>query len=119
MKDSTFIVSFVVVHHFFGYVKGISRKLQGSTVDIVQGYRMVECVRTIITSTRNDEDVYNSVFEESTKLSAINGLENLSIPRRCGRQTQRNNVPSDNPEDYFRRAIYLPFLDMMIQQLNL
>ena len=42
MKDSAFIVSFVVVHHFFGYFKGISRKLPGSAVDIVQGFSMVD-----------------------------------------------------------------------------
>lgn len=74
---------------------------------------MLECVRTVITSTREDEDVYNSVFEAATKVSAVSDHV-LSIPRRCGRQTQRNNVPGDTPKDYFRRAIYLPFLDMMI-----
>lgn len=78
---------------------------------------MVECVRTVITSTREDEDVYNSVFEAATQLSAVSDHV-LSIPRGCGRQTQRNSVPGDIPKDYFRRGIYLPFLDMMIQQLN-
>ena len=80
---------------------------------------MVECVKSLVSSTRNDDEIYDGVFGKAIKTSQIAGLESLNIPRRYGRQTQRNNVPGDTPSEYFRRAIYLPFLDMMIQQLNL
>ena len=42
----------------------------------------------------------------------------LNIPRRCGRQTKRNNVPPDTLEDYWRRAVFVPFLDELLQQLG-
>jgi hypothetical protein len=32
---------------------------------------------------------------------------------------QRNNIPASSDKEYFKRAIFLPFLDAMIQQLNI
>lgn len=40
------------------------------------------------------------------------GLDELKMPRRCARQTHRNNAP-------FKRATYLPYLDELIQQLDM
>ena len=41
-----------------------------------------------------------------------------SIPRCCGRQSHRDNIPSDTPEEYFRRSITIPFLDQLIQHMS-
>lgn len=43
----------------------------------------------------------------------------IALSRRCGRQTERSNVPGDTPKVYFKRSIYLPFLDSLIQQYNM
>jgi hypothetical protein len=32
---------------------------------------------------------------------------------------QRNNIPESSDKEYFKRAIFLPFLDAMRQQLNI
>ena len=40
------------------------------------------------------------------------------VTRLTGRQTQRNNGPALNPEEYFKRAITIPFLDHIMQELN-
>ena len=46
-------------------------------------------------------------------------LPNLpSLPRFCGRQLHRDNIPSDTPEEYFHRSITIPFLDQLIQHLS-
>ena len=38
----------------------------------------------------------------------------MKIPRIVGKQTCRNNVGSDNPEEYYRRAMAKPFIDNVI-----
>ena len=43
VTDHVFILAFQVVLHFFRYIKGLSTKLQGSTLDVIQGYDMVTC----------------------------------------------------------------------------
>ena len=41
------------------------------------------------------------------------------IPRRCGRQTQWNNVQADTPKQYFKLAIFIPFFDSLLQQFSM
>jgi len=110
--DSTFIVSFQTeLHNFFGYVKGLSSKLQGSSLDIVEGYKMIDSVKAVIESTREDETEFDALYE---KANAMADIGNISMPRRYARQTQRNNIPASSDKEYFKRAIFLPFLDAMI-----
>lgn len=54
ITDSTFIICFQIVHNFFGYVRGVSSKLQGSSLDIVEGYKMIGAVKQIIEETRKN-----------------------------------------------------------------
>ena len=35
-----------------------------------------------------------------------------------GRQSHRNNVPADTPQDYFRRGIWYPYLDAVTQSIS-
>jgi hypothetical protein len=41
------------------------------------------------------------------------------LPRIVGRQNNRNNVPARTPEEYYRRAVFLPFLDGILTQMSL
>ena len=34
-------------------------------------------------------------------------------------QTQQNNVPARSPKEYFKLAVFIPYLDCLIQQLDL
>jgi len=39
-------------------------------------------------------------------------------PRLAGRQSKRNNVPADNAETYYKRAVWYPLLDCMLLELQ-
>ncbi|KAL4112857.1 hypothetical protein QTP88_016577 [Uroleucon formosanum] len=45
------------------------------------------------------------------------GLE-LKIPRRAIRQTQRDNYPSNNINDFFRQSLFIPYLDSIIMSIS-
>ena len=78
---------------------------------------MVELLKTVLSNSRYDEAEYDRVFAWMTNMIELTGSSGiLEIPRCCGRQTQRNNVPA---EIYYRLAVYLPFFDSLIQQLNM
>ena len=119
ITDSTFIACFQTVLHFFGYIRGLSSKLQGSTLDIVQGFEMVTHVQTLLTSFRTDDIELDNVYTRMSKMAEVANLAALEPPRRCGRQTQRSNVPAETPQEYFKRAVVIPFLDSLLQQLNM
>jgi hypothetical protein len=40
------------------------------------------------------------------------------MPRIVGRQINCNNVPALTPEEYYRRAVFLPFLDGILSQIS-
>ncbi|GBM05820.1 hypothetical protein AVEN_288-1 [Araneus ventricosus] len=40
------------------------------------------------------------------------------IPRVCRLQTARNNVPYSTEEEYYRRAVYVPYLDDFCNSLK-
>lgn len=42
----------------------------------------------------------------------------LCIPRGAARQVNRVNVPAANPSQYWKRAMYLPFVDHLIQEIT-
>ncbi len=42
----------------------------------------------------------------------------IAIPRRCGKQILRNNVKGSTPKTYYRRSLFLPFIDSLLQQLG-
>ena len=39
-----------------------------------------------------------------------------SMPRVSGGQTQRNNVTATSPEEYYRCAVTIPFVDHLLQE---
>lgn len=41
-----------------------------------------------------------------------------SLPHTRGRQTNRDNVPAETPEIYYRRVITVPYLDYLISELD-
>ena len=40
----------------------------------------------------------------------------IAVPRTVSRKTLRDNV--ENAEQYYRRTVFIPFLDCLVQQLN-
>ena len=42
----------------------------------------------------------------------------MKKPRIVGKQSTRNNVPAESTEIYFQKAMMIPFLDHVINNLN-
>ena len=51
-------------------------------------------------------------------MSEAVGGKGPEIPRRCGRQRHRDNVPVEDPKEYYKRSITIPFLDHLLTQLH-
>ena len=121
ITSSTFIASFQTVLHFFAYSKGLSTKLQGSSLDVVEAFDMVNHMKSLLTNIRSDESRrdYNEVYLNMLKMAQKANTNELEIPRRCGRQTQRNNVQAETPKEYYRLAVFIPFLDSLLLQFSM
>ena len=63
------------------------------------------------------EQFNRKCYERSLKICEPMDIE-IKKPRTCGRQTMRDNVQSEGPEDYFRKSIPIPFLDYTINEMK-
>ena len=66
--------------HFFGYTKGLCVKLQGSTLDIVQAYTMINNVKSVLTSARSDDKECDIVYTKMEAMAELAHVE-LVVPR--------------------------------------
>ena len=67
---------------------------------------------------KDPEKEFKPVFDSMLAMAKIGGSVGMPIPRRCGRQTARSNVEASTPEEYWRRTVFVPFLDHLIQEFE-
>ena len=87
--------------------------LQGQSNDICCAYNEIVPVKEALSEVCSNIDtchkkLYDSVVSLGGKINALPP----SLPRGCTHQTNRENVPSNTPEEYLRRAITIPFILM-------
>ena len=66
--------------HFFGNTKGLCVKLQGSTLDIVQAYTMINNVKSVLTSARSDDEECDIMYTKMEAMAEVAHVE-LVVPR--------------------------------------
>ena len=118
VKSSGFLVSLQVAGHCLAKTVSLSRALQDPSQNIGDAIARVTAVRKSLEDERGfaDEE-FHRVFLSASELAEKIG-EELTAPRVRGRQTHRANAPADGPEEYYRRNIFIPFLDHLIDQLK-
>lgn len=115
-----FLMAFLIMKNSLAYVKGLSMRssLQSRSKDICQAFSEIDSVTTALQKVRTDVDSYHTRwFSEALSIGESVEAEEPSIPRICGHQRNRSNVPSDTPEEYYKRTITVPFLDHLCTEL--
>ena len=119
LSSSKFICAFCVCREILGYTKPLSVKLQKSSLDVAQAYSEVtNVIGTLQNITENCDANFRTLFGGVISSMAQKCDEPIQIPRRCIKQTVRNNMPADNAESYYKRTVYIPFLDSILSELN-
>lgn len=60
----------------------------------------------------------SSNFQEAQSLSMSVDGSAIDMPRISTLQTARANTPAQGPEEYYKRTVFIPFLDYFITQLT-
>lgn len=96
----------------------LSKVLQKPSLDLKEGANKVADTITVLNNRRKDAEKYfKIIWRRAEELSSKLNVQ-LSIPRRCGRQTQRANYTTDSPETYYRFSTYIPLLDHILEDMN-
>jgi len=66
---------------------------------------------------KNNIQSFNSIYTKSLISADMHKIE-VKKPRTCSKQTNRENILTDDPKEYFRLTLYLPFLDYLISEIK-
>lgn len=112
-----FIVSLVAMEHVLKLTLGLPNFLQAKGIDLIKASREAASILKILQDERGDNTVFHELFDEAVNIASTFGIL-PSKPRIAARQIHRVNVEADNPRDYWRRALYLPFMDHITTEIQ-
>ncbi|VDI33904.1 Hypothetical predicted protein [Mytilus galloprovincialis] len=112
-----FIIGLVTTEHILQSIVHLTTYLQSKSCDLVEAVRECKLIIDQLSDERNDDSVWDALFDKAVTMADT--IEVLpSMPRRIGRQVNRANHPADTPSQYWKRALYCPFLDYFIAELT-
>ena len=99
-------------------VSGLTNKLQGRNIDIIEAYESANrCIEDMKYVRENIDNEFDQIFKQTGRM-AIKLDVQPSLPRRVARQMHRNTVSADTPKEYFKRSLTIPLLDNIIYELE-
>ena len=118
IEKCDFLMSLFVIEYVFSLTLPLSLYLQRENLDLSDAIKSAITVKKKLEEARNEAgDTFSPIFKKSSDL--CEDLEvPVSRPRTIGRQTMRHNVPADSVEEYFRRSLFIPFLENTIQAFD-
>jgi hypothetical protein len=121
IREPRFLVGLVAAEYVLSHTVGPSKELQSTHGNLVSAYQTIEEVKKVFAHSReNAEAEFKDLFGKAQGLLEEVGSshETIPVPRVCARQTQRGNVPFDTAEEYYRRSVFIPFVDEVIAELR-
>lgn len=118
IQNSSFLISLVVIKTIFAYTLTLSKFLQTINIDLTEALHHVELIKETVSGLRsNCEESFKKIFDEASELAKIIDTD-LTVPRQAKKMKNRSNVEHSTTEEYYRRTIYIPFLDDFLNQLD-
>ncbi|KAE9525840.1 hypothetical protein AGLY_014066 [Aphis glycines] len=118
IRQSTFIISLHCSEKLLAYTLPISKILQTTDIDLTTAVNQVESVVSILRRLRSNADnEFKQLFLEAQEIASNLDLT-MSIPRLTKHQTKRCSAPSESIEEYYRRSIFIPWVDSFLNSLS-
>lgn len=118
LLQGEFIISMIIVAKCFGVALPLSKHLQRVSIDLGEAMHLAEnTVKELEGFRKNANSIFHDIFENAISLS-YNFDVSIRTPKTTGKQKNRVNVETVSPEEYYRIAIFIPYIDTFIDQLK-
>ena len=117
-RDFQFIIALVIARNCLDYSRPATVKLQESQADIAKMFTEISLLTDVIADVRKHLAKYHSIWYETACDIAEMVSADITKPRICGRQTNRDNPTTDSVEQYYRVSISASFLDHLMKELK-
>ena len=113
-----FLIGLVSLYRLLHMLVGITQNLQGRSIDIIKAYNEVEgCIQDMQHMRQTIDEEFHKIYKQTERLAEKLHVE-PTIPRSAVKEMHRNNVPAENPEEYYRRALAIPLVDLFIAEMT-
>ena len=95
-------------------IRSISVQLKNRANDQYIGYQMIRETADVLKHLRQHADVeFGQWFAKSADVSGA-----TRVSRIAAGQKHRNNVPHESTEEYYRRSVFILFIDHLIKEVD-
>ncbi|XP_040275821.1 52 kDa repressor of the inhibitor of the protein kinase-like [Bufo bufo] len=113
-----FIFSLISLINVLKVTLPLSRFLQSPTLDLTSASECLNVTMTTLENMRcNADHTFSTLYMEATELASDLGVE-LKLPRLVERQVHRSNYNAGSTEEFYRKSLYIPLLDNIINDLK-
>lgn len=109
-----YIISIQKMAIYAAKLQPVCNILQNVNIDVNSVNQHIISLIEIFESHRNNaEEEFSALFENVQEIAEELKVE-IKPPRTCGKQTNRANYEFTTTEEYFRRRLFIPYLDSLI-----
>ena len=118
IQQPDFLVSACVLSDVLSMTHRLAELLQSVQIDLLHAMSYVRDVVAVLEKKRETaDDSFGGIWTQAQELAGLSDTE-LVLPRLNIRQRNRVNVPAGSPQEYFKRSIFIPFLDHVLGDLK-
>ena len=81
----------------------------------MQASKEAKVCSSVLQAEGNDDADWDGLLDKATDIAA---LYNINAPRRAERQQHRGNIVAGTPSAYWKKAVYIAFLDHLVSEVN-
>ena len=112
-----FIITLVAAEFVLAHLVPLSKMLQNKTCDLVEASKEAGILQNLVQTQRNDDTLWDDLYDKAVAMATTVDVE-PSRPRVIVRQQNRQNVPAATISEYWKRNMWLPFMDHMSVELS-
>lgn len=118
LENCEFILTMFTLSNILSITLPVSKCLQGKERDYISATNIIQLVLDNLSNKRtNCNEYFNKIYKEASELMKKHDVV-TKLPRISKQQTQRPNPPSNSPEEYYMRSLYIPLLDNIIEDIK-
>ncbi|XP_040067807.1 zinc finger MYM-type protein 1-like [Ixodes scapularis] len=111
--SSSFIVSLHIVAKYSARLEPVTNVLQSVSMNFHSVHNHITELQNIFRGHRtNAEEQFSDIMKTASEAANHLGVL-ISVPRQASQQAHRDNYGIQLPEEYYRVAIYVPYLDSL------
>lgn len=115
---SVFLICMCIIAKYYSLLQPVVNLLQAKNNNIIKCREHLNHILNVFEKHRATSEVeFEMIFKQCEKL-AENASFNICVPRVVEKQTRRTNPPFTTTEEYYRRAIFIPYLDSLITSIS-